>query len=126
MTQCHTPGQLQDSLRHILAKTGPQEAGLLQWRTAWTTCGYPEDSTYVDATLQLGLVYLNQSDFQIAVQLSNKVLSLYRRPSPQLRRSDVAKAYYRQGVAFHYLEEEDQKMKVLRKALRAADQSPEG
>lgn len=126
MTQCHTPGQLQDSLRYILAKTVPQEAGLLQWRTAWTTCGYPEDSTYVDAMLQLGLVYLNQSDFQKAIQLSNKVLSLYRRPSPQLRRSDVAKAYYRQGVAFHYLEEEDQKMKVLRKALRAADQSPEG
>ena len=80
----------------------------------------------MDATLQLGLVYLNSDAYPEAVRLSEEVVVLYSRPNSRLRISDLAKAYYRQAVALHYLEAEEQETTLLRKAIRVADTTAAG
>ncbi|WP_373330870.1 CHAT domain-containing protein [Salmonirosea aquatica] len=126
MAQCPSPRQLRDTLQQIVGRPYPQQVSeLRQWSIRWIRCGYPKDSNYVDGTLQLGLVYLNLGTYPEAIRLSEEVVALYGRPNSQLRRSDLAKAYYRQAVALHYLED-DQAMELLRKAIRVADTTAEG
>jgi CHAT domain-containing protein/tetratricopeptide (TPR) repeat protein len=128
--QCPTVGQLRDTLTQIAAQPAPnqaiQQSRLRQWREDWKKCGYVQDSTYVDALLLVGLALINQKNYPEASRLSEEVIALYRRPAPFLRRSDLAKAYYRQAVALYYLGEDDEEMALLKKAIQAADPSPEG
>ena len=127
LAQCAKPSQFRDKLKYIdSGKISEQDSLLRHWCTEWIMCGYPKDSTYVDGVLQLGLLCLNRKEFSEARQLSQNVIDLYLRPKFNLRESDASKAYYRQGIAFHYLGEEEKKMEVLRKAIRTADNSPEG
>ena len=131
--QCPTAHQLRDTLAQIagqpIENQGDQEIQkikLRHWCNQWKKCGYVRDSTYVDAVLLLGLVHINQKTNTEASRLSEEVIALYRRPRPDLRKSDLSKAYYRQAVALYYLGANEEEMVVLRKALRAAEPSPEG
>ncbi len=127
LAQCPTPRQFQDTLQHITVRSiKQQEAELRQWIAHWTKCGYPKDSIYVDGILQLGLAFLNTDSYPEAARLSEEVVALYDHLDPRLRQSDLAKAYYRQAVALHYLEAEDKKMDFLRKAIRVADTTAAG
>ena len=120
--QCPTVGQLRDTLTQIAAQPAPnqeiQKSRLRQWRDDWKKCGYVQDSTYVDALLLVGLSLINQKNYPEASRLSAEVTALYRRPGPHLRRSDLAKAYYRQAVALYYLGEDEKEMAVLKKAIQ--------
>ena len=121
------PRQFQDTLLQITARASQQqEVELRQWRAQWTQCGYPKDSTYVDATLQLGRLFLKSGPYQEAARLSEEVVALYGQFDPKLRRSDLAKAYYRQALALYSLEAEDKGIELLRKVIRTADNTAAG
>jgi CHAT domain-containing protein/tetratricopeptide (TPR) repeat protein len=127
VAQCVSAGALRDRLQQIDSQPIQEQSLLLrQWCTDWTTCSYPRDSTYVDGMLQLGLLHINQREYSEARRLAQTVIRLYRRPTPNLRKSDLSKACYRQGVALHYLGLEDEKMGVFKKTLLTADASPAG
>lgn len=97
-----------------------------QWRKRWHKCGFQADTNYINLTLKLGLFCINTGNYTEAIHYSQEVINLYQQQKSVLKKSDLAKAYYRMGVGFHYLQNPKKTILALNSAIQKSDHSNEG
>ena len=124
--QCPTPSQLTDTYRAVLLRPFDEQLEpLLALRKQWEQCRQPFDSTYVGTLLQLGQSYYSLGDFNRAVGVVSRAVSVCRANPTRTRVADLAKAWYRLGGLRMYQNQIQASMSALKQAVRTGSADPQ-